>query len=119
MKAIATRTALLPRPDGMRTQRIRRIRRQWRRMMYQPRPLRHGLTDAPTVRRSGLRLVAGVEEVSEGSGVDFRRRSPGRPVFPTFEQRILLEHRAVGEDHDGRFFGVGAGDFGNFSTALF
>lgn len=53
----------------------------------------------------------------EGAAAGFGGRE-GRVVFPAKQQARLLEYRAVGEDHDGGFFGVWAGDFGDFAAAL-
>jgi hypothetical protein len=49
------------------------------------------------------------------SGIRWRS---GHVALVAKQQGRLLEDRAVGEDHDGRFFGVWAGDFGDFAAAL-
>ena len=42
---------------------------------------------------------------------------PGRKI-DFGEQAALLEHRAVGEDHDRWLFGVWSRDFSDFTAAL-
>ena len=56
----------------------------------------------------------------ESHSTDRSRRTvpERRAMLPSFEQRALLEHCAIGEDHDRGFFGVWSGHFGNFSAAL-
>ena len=45
------------------------------------------------------------EAAVESGGVNVRKFMPSRKV-DCVEQGALLKHRAVGEDHDGRFLGV-------------
>jgi hypothetical protein len=49
------------------------------------------------------------------SGIRWRS---GHVALIAKQQGRLLEDRAVGEDHDGRFFGVWAGYFGDLAATL-
>jgi hypothetical protein len=49
------------------------------------------------------------------SGIRWRS---GHVALVAKQQGRLLEDRAVGEDHDGRFFGVWAGNFGDLTATL-
>lgn len=43
---------------------------------------------------------------------------PSRRTCPSVKQAALLEHGAVGQDHDGRLLGVWTGDLGDFAAAF-